>query len=64
MGPAVEDFRFASQHLPNRPDAYYQLALGLAAAQKRDEARLAADKAAGLAPEWAEARDLATRLRR
>ena len=63
-GPAVEALRFASEKLPDRPDVFYDLALALEAASKSADARKAADRAATLAPEWAEARELSQKLRR
>ena len=62
--PAVEDLTFASRRLANRPEVFYNLALALAAAQNSSEALKAADRAATLAPGWAEARELSARLRR
>ena len=62
--PAIEDLTFASQKLPGRPEVFYELALALESAQKKDDARVAANRATGLAPEWVEARELNERLRR
>lgn len=63
-GPAVADLQFAAEKLPDRADVFYQLALALDASQKSSDARQAADRAATLAPGWAEALELSQKLRR
>lgn len=64
IGPAVEDLKFASERLPNRPDVFFGLALALEASFKQADALKAAERASSLAPEWAEARELSKKLRR
>jgi tetratricopeptide (TPR) repeat protein len=59
---AVEDFRAAASHLPDRPDIYYHLALALEADHKPNEALRAAERALRLAPDFADARGLSQRL--
>lgn len=62
-GPAVDDLRFAASRLPHRPDVFFDLALALRSTQP-DAALAAAERAAALAPAWADARELAATLRR
>jgi tetratricopeptide (TPR) repeat protein len=61
---AIADLRTAVDRLPNRPDAYYHLALALDAAHQTKDALRAAEQALRLAPDNADARDLSQRLRR
>jgi tetratricopeptide (TPR) repeat protein len=61
---ALSDLTFASSRLPDRPDAFYNLALALEASRKISDALKAAERAATLAPGWAEAGELSKRLRR
>lgn len=64
VATAVEDLKFASEKLPDRPDVFYGLALALQAASNAPDAFKAAERASRLAPEWAEARELSQKLRR
>ena len=64
MADAIDDLRFATSHLPDRPETHYYLALALEADNKRSEALRSAEKALKLAPDYTGARDLTTRLRR
>ncbi len=64
LSEAVADLRDAAKRLPRRPDIYYELALVLEAAQKRSEARTAAEHALRLAPSDSAVRELSARLRR
>jgi len=59
---AIEDFRAAAAHLPDRPDIYYHLALALEADHKPADAFRAAEQALRLAPDSAQARGLSQRL--
>ena len=61
---AVADFRTAAEHLPDRADVYYQLALGLDADHRSADALKAAEQALRLAPDYADARELSQKLRR
>ena len=61
---ALDDLRFASDHLPGRADAAYHLALAYEQADDLDAARDAADDAARLAPSSPVIQTLADRLRR
>ena len=49
---------------PNRPDVFYHLALALNADHKTADALRATERALKLAPEYADARNLSTQLRR
>jgi len=59
---AIEDFRAAASHCPDRPDLYYHLALALEADHKLADAFRAAEQAVRLAPDFADARGLSHRL--
>jgi tetratricopeptide (TPR) repeat protein len=61
---AVADLRFAAEHLQNRPEVFYHLALALNADHKTADALQATERALKLAPEYADARNLSTQLRR
>ena len=61
---AVADLRFAAEHLQDRPDVFYHLALALNADHKTADAIEATERALKLAPEYADARNLSTQLRR
>ena len=53
---AIADFRTAADHLPDRADVYYYLALALDADHKSDDALKAAEEALRLSPDYADAR--------
>jgi tetratricopeptide (TPR) repeat protein len=59
---AIDDFRFASSKMPERPQPYVYLALALEADHKPVEALQAAQQAQRLAPDDAGARGLMQRL--
>jgi len=61
---AIADLRFAAEHLGNRPDVFYHLALALNADHKTADALQATERALKLAPEYADARNLSSQLRR
>ncbi len=61
---AIADLRFAAEHLKNRPDVFYHLALALNADHKTADALRATERALKLAPEYADARNLSSQLRR
>ena len=61
---AIADLRFAAEHLADRPDVFYHLALALNADHKPADALKATERALKLAPEYADARNLSTQLRR
>jgi tetratricopeptide (TPR) repeat protein len=65
-GAAVDDLRQAASALPDRPDAFYHLAVALAATEPPpyESALEAARRAEELAPAWSAARELTERLRR
>lgn len=59
---AVDDLKFASEKLPNRPDVHYHLALALAAENDTKGAIASAEKALKLAPDFADAKALRGKL--
>ena len=61
---AVADLRIAAHRLPNRSDAFYNLALALKADHKSSDALAAARQALALAPNDPLARTLTEQLRR
>jgi tetratricopeptide (TPR) repeat protein len=63
---AVEEFRSASAALPGRADVFLDLATALAASKPAQpaEALRAAERARQLAPGWADAEEMAKKLRR
>jgi len=61
---AAEDLKAAAAHLADRPDAFYHLALALAAAHDDRAALAAAERALRLTPGSAEVRSLTEKLRR
>ena len=61
---AIADLRFAAEHLKNRPDVFYHLALALNADHTTADALRATERALKLAPEYADARNLSSQLRR
>ncbi|MEW4568866.1 tetratricopeptide repeat protein [Tautonia sp. JC769] len=63
-GEAVADLRFASEHLPDRVDVAYLLALAYEQADRTEDARAAADRALELDPNSTLVRELADRLHR
>jgi tetratricopeptide (TPR) repeat protein len=61
---AIADLRFASEHLPERADVAYLLALAFEQADKTKDARTAAARALELDPNSVLVRELAERLHR
>jgi tetratricopeptide (TPR) repeat protein len=61
---AIADLRFASEHLPDRADVAYLLALAFEQAEKTEDARTAVGRALELDPTSVLVRELAERLHR